>query len=119
MDELAENAELMIRFMDETAMSGYEKLCETSGSYQQDVGEMNRMMQEFAQESDSIRESVDQIRESISAVNLAVEESANGVTNVTEMAVNLVNNVGDIRNESEMNKDIAGQLDGEVNKFKL
>lgn len=118
-DELAENAELMIRFMDETAMSGYEKLCETSGSYQQDVGEMNRMMQEFAQESDSIRESVDQIRESISAVNLAVEESANGVTNVTEMAVNLVNNVGDIRNESEMNKDIAGQLDGEVNKFKL
>lgn len=118
-DELAERAEMMIRFMDEIAMSGYEQLCETSGNYQQDVGEMNRMMREFAQESDSIRDRVDQIKESISAIDFAVEESAEGVANVTEMAVNLVNNVGDIRNESESNKSIAGQLETEVNKFKL
>lgn len=118
-DELAERAEMMIRFMDEIAMSGYEQLCETSGNYQQDVGEMNRMMREFAQESDSIRDRVDQMKESISAIDFAVEESAEGVANVTEMAVNLVNNVGDIRNESESNKSIAGQLETEVNKFKL
>lgn len=118
-DELAGKAELMLQFMDETAMSGYEKLCETSESYQQDVGEMNRIMQEFAQESNSINTSIDQIKESISAVSIAVEESAKGVTNVTGMAVDLVSNVDDIRNEAEVNKDIAGQLNGEVNKFKL
>lgn len=118
-DELAGNAELMLHFMNETAMHGYEKLCETSGSYRQDVEEINRMMHDFALESDEIKDSVDQIRESISAVNIAVEESVNGVTNVTDMSVNLVNNVGDIRNESETNQEIAGRLEGEVNKFKL
>lgn len=118
-DELAEKAEQMIRFMEETAMSGYEKLCETSESYQQDAGEMNRMMNDFAKESELIKDSVDQIKESISAVNIAVEESAKGVTSVTEMSVDLASNVGDIKGEADSNKDVAGQLDGEVNKFKL
>lgn len=118
-DELAEKAELMIQFMDETAMNGYEKLCETSGSYRDDVEKISLMMQEFASDSVSIKDNIDQIAESISAINIAVEESAKGVTNVTEMAVNLVSNVSDIRNESEVNKDITGQLDSEVNKFKL
>ncbi len=118
-DELADQAEQMIRFMEETAMNGYAKLCETSENYRQDVGEMNRMMQEFASESEDIRSSVDQIRDSISAVNIAVEESAKGITNVTEMAVDLSGNVGDIRGEADSNKDVAEQLDGEVNKFKL
>lgn len=118
-DELAGKAELMIRFMEETAMSGYEKLCETSESYQQDVGEMNKMMQEFARESESIKTRMDQINESITAVDIAVEESAKGVINVTEMSVDLASNVGDIKNEADMNKSIADQLGSEVNKFKL
>lgn len=118
-DELAAKAQLMISFMEETAMNGYEKLCETSGSYQQDVGEMNRMMQEFAQESEMIKNRIDQIKESIDAVDIAVEESAKGVTSVTEMAVDLANNVGDIKNEADSNKEIAGLLEAEVNKFKL
>lgn len=118
-DELADKAELMIQFMEETALTGYEKLCETSGSYREDVGEMNRMMREFAHESDSIRASIDMIKDSISAVNIAVEESAKGVTSVTEMSVNLVNNTNDIRDKADVNQSIARQLDSEVNKFKL
>lgn len=118
-DELAAKAEQMIRFMEETAMGGYEKLCETSESYRKDVGEMNRMMENFANESSSIKESVDQIRESISAVNIAVEESAKGITNVTEMSFALTKSVGDIKEKADSNKDVAGQLDVEINKFKL
>ncbi len=118
-DELAATAGEMIRFMDETAMHGYELLCETSGSYRADAGEMNRMMRDFAGGSDSIKRSVDEIKDSISAVNIAVEENAKGVTNVTQMTVDLVNSVSGIQTEADTNKDIAGQLDDEVNKFKL
>ena len=118
-DELAEKAEMMIHFVEETAMSGYQKLCETSGNYRNAAGEMNEMMQKFAGESAQIKSAVDQIRESIAAVNIAVEESAEGVTNVTQMSVDLASNVGDIRNEADTNRDIASQLGDEVNKFKL
>ena len=118
-NELADTAEQMIAFMDETAMTGYEMLLETSGSYQSDVGDMSGMMQQFAGESEQIKYSIDQIKEAIAAVNVAVEESAKGVTNVTSMSVDLTTSVGDIGNEANNNMDIANQLKTEVAKFKL
>lgn len=118
-NELAEKAEEMLVFMEETAMNGYEKLLETSGNYRNDVGAMYDMMQSFADGSAQLRESIDSIKEAIAAVNIAVEESAKGVTNVTEMSMDLTASVGDIENEANSNRDIANQLNQEVNKFKL
>jgi len=118
-NDLAETAEQMLDFMDKTAMAGYEKLLETSDSYQSDVGDMSGMMQQFAGESEQIKYSIDQIKEAISAVNVAVEESAKGVTNVTTMSVDLTTSVGDIGAEANGNMDIAKLLNTEVGKFKL
>lgn len=118
-NELAEKAEQMLTFMDEVAMGGYEKLLETSQNYRDDVGNMNHMMCDFAEESNGVKRSVDQIKDAISAVNIAVEESVKGVTNVTETAVDLTSSVGEIEKEAEGNKEIADLLNVEVNKFKL
>lgn len=118
-NELAQKAEMMITFMNKTAMGGYEKLLETSENYRQDVENMNHTMQEFANKSNQIKYSADQIKDSISAVNIAVEETAKGVTNVTEMSVDLTVGVSDIGKEADSNMDIANQLNTEVNKFKL
>lgn len=118
-NELAEKAGKMLTFMDETAMNGYKKLLETSESYQNDVGGMNDMMQQFAEESAQVKGSIDSIKQAISDISIAVEESAKGVANVTEMSVELTTSVGDIGKEANSNMDIASQLDVEVNKFKL
>lgn len=118
-NELAEKAEAMLTFLDETAMNGYEKLLETSASYQEDVGNMNQMMQAFADESVEVKQSIDRMKEAIAAVSIAVEESAKGVTNVTEMSVDLTASVGDIGHEANSNMSIAEQLNSEVGKFKL
>ncbi len=118
-DELAKEAEEMLTFMEETAMGGYEKLLETSEEYRSNVGEMNSMMQNFAEQSQQLRENVDNIKEAIEAVNIAVEESTRGVTNVAETSVNLTSSVSDIENEAGINMEIAGQLNSEVNKFKI
>ena len=118
-NELAANAEEMLAFMNETAMSGYEKLLETSGSYRDDVGDMGGMMQRFADESSEIKENVDQIKEAAAAVNVAVEESAKGVTSVTQMSVDLTSSVSDIQGEADTNLKVVDALSDEVQKFKL
>lgn len=118
-DELAANAEMMLKFMDETAMSGYNKLLETSESYRNDVGDINSMLRTFASDSENVKGSVDMIKDSISAINIAVSESARGVTNVTEVAVDLTGRMGDIGKEADSNRAVAQQLNTEVNKFKL
>jgi methyl-accepting chemotaxis protein len=118
-NELAQEAEKMLAFMDETAMTGYEKLLETSRNYQTDVGSMNEMMNEFANSSENLKVNVDSIKESVSAVNIAIEESAKGITSVSEATVQITTSVDDIGMEANANLDIASGLDSEVNRFKL
>ena len=118
-NELAEKAAQMLAFVEEVAMTGYEKLLETSQNYRDDVGDMSGMMENFAEESVQIKRNIDQIKEAVSSVNSAMEESAKGVTNVTEATVDLTNNVKDIEEEASANKGVADLLNVEVNKFKL
>ena len=76
-------------------------------------------MEEFAKESKQLRENIDSIKDSVSMVNYAMEDSAQGITNVAEMSSELTTSVKDISCEADMNKNIALKLNDEVNKFKL
>lgn len=118
-NELAAEAEKMLKFMDETAMTGYEKLLETSKDYQNDVGEMNEMMTEFAESSNTLRRNVEAIKDSVGSVNIAIEENTRGISNVSEATVNITSSVDEIGMEANSNLDIANGLDTEVNRFKL
>lgn len=118
-EELDEEAEKMLAFMNETAIEGFQKLLETSKSYQGDVGNMSSLMEEFAIESRKLRESIDGIKDAVSMVNDAMEDSAQGITNVAEMSSELTMRVKDISGEADLNKNISIKLSGEVDKFKL
>lgn len=118
-DELAAEAEEMIAFMNKTAIQGYEKLLETSESYQNNVGDMHEMMQHFASESERLKRNMNEIKESLDDVKTAVSECALGITNVTETAVDLTENVSDIEKEANLNLEIVDRLNAEVGKFKL
>ena len=110
---------LLLTFIQETTMAGYEKLLETSVSYRDDVGEINRMMAAFATESEEVKDSIDNIKDAMEAIDVAVEESAKGIGSVTEVSVDLATTVMEIGKEAEVNMDIAQSLNAEVNKFKL
>ena len=118
-NELADEAGAMIEFMDKTAMRGYENLFETSESYRSDAGDMNRMMESFANESEKIKENIEMIKEAMDAVNIAVEENAKGIVNVTDMSIELTERIGNIGKEADANMNVADDLNTEVSKFKL
>lgn len=118
-NELAKESEEMLVFMEEIALDGYEKLLETSEEYRSNVGAMNTMMQDFAEQSQQLRENIDNIKDSIEAVNIAVEESTRGITNVAESSGMLATSVAEIGNQADSNMNVAEDLNTEVNKFKL
>lgn len=118
-DELAKEAEEMIKFMENVAMDGYEKLLETSMEYRNNVGQMNGMMQDFASQSQTLKESIDNIKDVIEGVDCAVEETTRGVVNVAETSVSLTMNMSEINTEANNNLAISDLLDSEVNKFKI
>ena len=118
-NDLAEEAGAMLAFLDETAMKGYDSLLGISESYQGDVESLNRMMQDFAKESASLKENMDGIKGSVEVVRIALNECTSGVGDVTERSVELTMNVAEIESEANKNKAVALELNREVGKFKL
>lgn len=117
--ELAAEADRMIQFLEQETVAGYDKLLENSLSYQKDVQRLNQTLQEFAEESALLKENMDRINASVDSVRVAVEESAEGITNVAQISVELNQGMEDIESEADGNLDIAGQLQSEVHKFKV
>lgn len=117
--ELSLEAEKMLDFIEKDAMEGYRKLLATSADYNKDADDIHMTMENFAEDSGGLKESADSINQSIMAVNIAVEESAKGVCSIAERASALMENVADIHGIANTNKQIAVQLNDEVNKFKL
>lgn len=116
---LANEAEQMILFMEKTALEGYRELISVSEDYSRDAKSIHTIMTQFEENSQQLQQSVDMIKEAVQAVNIAVEESAGGVVNISEMSMELNGSVDDIGKEAESNKRIAELLNTEVNKFKL
>ncbi len=117
--ELAAEADRMIRFVEQETVAGYDKLLENSQSYQKDMERLNGILREFAEESGRLKENMDRISASVESVRVAVEESAEGITNVAQISVELNQGMEDIESEADGNLGIAGQLQSEVHKFKV
>ncbi|MDE6889385.1 MAG: methyl-accepting chemotaxis protein [Eubacterium sp.] len=116
---LAEEASRMVKFVEDIAMKGYSDLVKTSEEYNEESGKINTMMQEFSEQAQQLQTNMDQIRQVMEAVNDAVEESALGVSRISEMSASINDNVKDIEGLADTNRDIANMLDAEVNKFRL
>ena len=118
-EELAAASQQMISFIDETTMSGFQQLQETAHDYKENIHEMSATMQDFTASCEELKSNMDSIKNNIEAANIAVDESAKGISNVSELSVSLTSSVSDIQNQANGNMDIANQLNQEVNRFKL
>ncbi len=116
---LAGEAHKMLEFLDKIAMEGYHKLLEASRDYSKDAEQIHSMMERFAENSISLKQTMDDIKENMNAISITAEESTRGVINVSEMATDLTHSMRDIENKADVNKQIVGHLEEEVNKFKL
>ena len=118
-EELAKVSEEMIAFVDETTMGGFQQLQETAYGYKEDIHEMSSTMQDFTASCQELKSNMDSIKESIEAANIAVDESAKGISSVSELSVSITSSVSDIEHKANGNMDIANMLNQEVNRFKL
>ena len=105
--------------MDEVAINGYGELLATSEDYRKDAENIHEMMERLSHNTEKIKQVMDGIRENMSEVNISVEESAKGVIDVSGNTMELSNNIRDIEQKADVNKNVAAQLEAEVGRFKL
>lgn len=115
--ELADEAKAMLEFVESVTISGYDTLLDTSKGYESNIGTLNKMLLDFSSQCERLKANIADINEMANAVNIAVEESAKGISSIAESAVELTTGIMDISEKANDNKNISLSLTDEVNKF--
>ena len=117
-EDLAKNANDMVSFIDETVLADYDKFVEMANTYHEDADYMDETLQNFYASADRLRGTMAQMTEGIDGINIAVDESAQGVTSAAQSTGALVEALTTIKSEADTNLDISQSLQGEVSRFK-
>ena len=117
-EDLAKNANAMIAFIDETVLTDYDKFVGMANTYHNDADHMDEILQNFYASAERLRNTMAQMAEGIDGINIAVDESAQGVTVAAQSTGALVEALVTIKGEADVNLDISQSLQGEVSRFK-
>ena len=116
--DLAKNSNDMIRFVDETVLADYDKFVDIANQYHADADHMDDILREFNHNAQELANTMSQMTDGIDGINIAVDESAQGVTAAAMSISQLVEALGTIKSEADTNQEISRQLQGEVERFK-
>ena len=117
-EKLAENAEKMLKFVDEEVMHDYDSFVEVVEQYKQDADNVNQILRHMADDTSEISQTMEAMNTGINDISTAVEENAKGITNVADNAVSLVEAMSQIQQETKHNQQISRKLNSEVKRFK-
>jgi len=117
-EDLAKNANDMIAFIDETVLTDYDKFVGMANTYHEDADHMDEILQNFYASAERLRGTMAQMAEGIDGINIAVDESAQGVTSAAQSTGALVEALSTIKGEADVNREISQDLQGEVSRFK-
>ena len=117
-EDLAKNANDMIAFIDQTVLADYDKFVGMANTYHDDADHMDEILQNFYASAERLRGTMAQMAEGIDGINIAVDESAQGVTSAAQSTGALVEAISTIKGEADVNREISEDLQDEVNRFK-
>ncbi|MBO5486354.1 MAG: methyl-accepting chemotaxis protein, partial [Eubacterium sp.] len=116
-ERLADNAEDMLRFVDEDVIRDYGDFVEIVNQYQNDADAMNDILSAFAEKAATIEETMRAMNTGIGDISITVDESAKGVASIAENAVNLATAISGIQSETKNNQGVSQDLQSEVKRF--
>lgn len=114
---LAEHANNLVGYMNDTILPEFEQFVAIGGQYRQDAAYIESVMDEFAEKTDDLKCVMDEIAGSINSITNAIEEGVNGVTGAAESTQVLVGDMDNISKRMDENFAIAGELKNETSIF--
>lgn len=116
--DLSGNADEMLQFIDNTVLADYDKFVDMANQYHNDADSMDEILHEFYRQAQELAGTMSSMTEGLDGINIAVDESAQGVTVAAESTSELVEALGSIKLQANTNQEISGKLQGEVRRFK-
>lgn len=115
--DLTESADSIVNFINENILPDYEGFVSAGKQYNEDAVHVNEIVNRFNNMSIDLKKSMGSIMESINEINNAVNESADGASNAAANTSDLVKDIGEIAEAMNDNKQVAGNLTEEADRF--
>lgn len=117
-DELAKGSSKLLTVMDTTVSDDYKKVVDITSQYQSDAETIGKMLTEFSYNADYINESMTAMEAGIKDITTAMEDNAQGISQLAANASGVVRSVHNINDDIEKNAKISKNLEQEVSRFK-
>lgn len=118
-NELAENATKLLKFVNENVIADYDNMEKVGEQYYDDAVKVDELMTGFEQSTNNLNNLTQSISTSVNDISIAVSDSAKGVSQVADTTTELVAEVSQIMEASNLNMDTVEILKEGVDKFKL
>ena len=115
--ELTDCSNAIVAYINEVILPDYDGFVDSGKQYNEDAVHVNDIVTEFNRMAEVLLGMVDEINQTVNGIAIAIEESAQSVTDVTEHANSLVEDVNAVANEMGENKAIAEALHAETERF--
>jgi len=116
-EDLAGDAEKILKFISKQVIGDYQMLVNTSEQYNNDADLMNGLMSDFSLTADQLKTLIQGIMIAMNEVSITVNDGAGGTQLISEKASVLVNNLIEIQQKMKSNSDIVENLNESVSMF--
>ena len=116
-NDLIASADSIVKYINENILPDYEGFVGAGRQYNEDAVHVNEIVTRFNDMSVHLKQLMDNITDSINGINTAVNESAKGAMNVATNTSDLVKDIGEIADAMDDNRQVAGNLTNEADRF--
>ena len=115
--DLIKSSDEMVQYINENVLPDYEGFAETGKQYRNDAVYIKEVVTRFSTMSGRVKEAMQVVTDAVTGISSAVDESATGVTDAAGNTLELVQKIGEIAAAMEDNKEVAGALEEEADRF--
>ena len=115
--DLADNANLVIKFIKENVLSDYDAFVETGTKYEATAELIDQMLMQFSDKADNLNSVMHEMSDRISAITTSVQESSTAINMSATAATEIVGEIQGINEAMDQNNDVTQQLNESAQKF--
>lgn len=107
---LSEHVQMLMNYINDSILTEFQQFVDSGKQYKDDATYIEEIMDKFNSRSTRLRNSMVEIAASINSISKAIDDGADGVTGVAGSARVLVDNMTDIAECIDVNRNISEQL---------
>lgn len=116
-NELNENANKMVEYIDKSILPDYDAFVDSGRQYNKDSIYVSQEMRNFSQKAENIHDITEELVKSIEQIAGVIEDSALGVDNAAKGTVALSTEIQKIQKDMDISEDVALQMKNQCECF--